>query len=58
MLSSFVLLVHLPSLFMRVSWTTNPRFVWTEFLWATTVTAAAWSMAAAVPRGGSRPGGA
>jgi uncharacterized membrane protein YphA (DoxX/SURF4 family) len=48
MLSSFVLLVHVPSLFMRVPWTTNPRFIWTELFWATTVTAGAWCMAAAL----------
>jgi uncharacterized membrane protein len=50
MLSSFVLLIHLPSLFFPVTWTKNTRFVWIEFLWATTVTAAAWCMAAFVKR--------
>lgn len=51
MLSSFVLLVHLPSLFGPVSWTSSRRFVWIELFWAITVTAAAWSVASAAWRG-------
>jgi uncharacterized membrane protein len=46
MLTGFLLLLHVPSLFVAVPWTSNRTFVLSEFLFATIATASAWCMAA------------
>lgn len=46
MMSGFVALVHVPSLFAAPAWAPTPRLQWTALLWATLLAGSAWTAAA------------